>query len=288
MSTPYVIVLGTAQDGGFPHIGCQRKCCAAAWDDPALRRNVACLGIVDPASSQCWMIDCTPDFPRQLRMLTNGDAERPYELAGLFLTHAHIGHYTGLSYFGREALNSANLPVHVMPRMREFLSTNEPWRGLVRDGHVQWRPLADGEPVSLAGELAIEPFVVPHRDELSETVGYRIVGPAKTVAWLPDIDGWQQNGFDVMALIHSVDVAYLDGTFFDADELPQRSTNEVPHPTIRDSLALFDSLTPADRAKVRFVHFNHTNPVLDEQGPERAAVVKSGAHIADDGERILI
>ncbi|MDP6035285.1 MAG: pyrroloquinoline quinone biosynthesis protein PqqB, partial [Verrucomicrobiota bacterium] len=66
---PFAIVLGTAQDGGYPQAGCKKDCCKGAWGDATKRRDVASLGIVDPGSNQRWFIECTPSFPRQVRRL---------------------------------------------------------------------------------------------------------------------------------------------------------------------------------------------------------------------------
>src|SRR5215213_6438416 len=85
-TAPYTIVLGIAQDGGYPQAGCTRPDCIAAWRDPRLRQRVASLGIVDPQSGERWIIDATPDFPSQLQSLGGGVP------TGILLTHAHIGH----------------------------------------------------------------------------------------------------------------------------------------------------------------------------------------------------
>ncbi|MCB0599928.1 MAG: hypothetical protein KDC28_01820, partial [Saprospiraceae bacterium] len=66
---PYLVVLGVAQDAGYPQANCQKSCCAPAWEHPANRRFVSCLGLVDPASGQRWIFDATPDFPDQLHLL---------------------------------------------------------------------------------------------------------------------------------------------------------------------------------------------------------------------------
>lgn len=284
MTAPYVILLGTAQDGGYPHVGCNATCCEPAWNDPTLRRRVACFGIVDPATKSCWMIDCTPDFPSQLRILN----EIGGTLAGIFLTHAHIGHYTGLINFGREAMNADRFPAYAMPRMRAFLEANQPWCDLIRNDNIVFHSLTNGEPVKLNDRITIEPFLVPHRDEHSETVGYRITGPNRSVAYIPDIDGWPHDGFDLPALLDGVDIALLDGTFFDANEIPNRNVVEIPHPTIRETMQRLEPLPPTERAKVRFTHFNHTNPVLRRDSAESKAVVDAGLQIANDGDCIAI
>ena len=77
VTAPYTILLGLAQDGGYPQAGCNRPDCEAAWADQRLKRRVASLGIVDPVSNQRWMIDATPDFPAQLRMLQGKPSSAP-------------------------------------------------------------------------------------------------------------------------------------------------------------------------------------------------------------------
>lgn len=284
---PCTLVLGTAQDGGAPQAG---SFADPRWDDSAAQRMVACLGIVDPRSGKRWMVDATPDFRRQLLDLRRaaGGADRPV-LDGVFLTHAHIGHYTGLMFLGHESIGAKGVPVWAMPRMRAFLETNGPWSQLVRYGNVALQPLADGVPVTLSDGLRVTPFLVPHRQEFSEVVGFRIEGPGRSVLWLPDIDSWTQwdaQGTRLEQVLATVDVAYLDGTFFANGEIPGRDMTGFPHPFVRTTMDRLAALPAAERAKVRFVHFNHTNRVLDPKSGERAQVRAAGFGVAEEGERV--
>ncbi|HET9766238.1 MAG TPA: MBL fold metallo-hydrolase, partial [Thermoanaerobaculia bacterium] len=189
-AAPFAVVLGVAQDGGYPQAGTKES---AAWDDPAQRRLIASLGIVDPQSGERWLVDCTPDFPQQLHRLDRlAPAAGTPGLAGILLTHAHVGHYAGLIHLGREAMGAQRVPVYAMPRMEAFLRGNGPWELLVRLGNVELRPLAAGTPVRLGARLTATPLIVPHRDEYSETVAFRIAGPTRTLLWLPDIDKWER------------------------------------------------------------------------------------------------
>lgn len=250
--SPYTIVLGIAQDGGYPQAGCERPDCVAAWNNPKLRRHVVSLGIVDPATHERWMIDATPDFPEQLHALGG------LPFAGILLTHAHIGHYLGLAQLGREVIGAHDLPVYAMPRMRTFLEHNGPWDQLVRLHNIDIRPMKDGVPIRLNANITVTPVAVPHRGEYSETVGFIVKGPKRSVLWIPDADRWE----NVEALIARVDVAYLDGTFFDAKELPGRNLAEIPHPMMHDSMQRFEKLPARERAKIRFIHLNQSNPAL--------------------------
>ena len=269
---PFTVVLGVAQDGGYPQAGCNRADCIAAFRDPQLGRRVASLGIVDPKSGQRWIIDATPDFPAQLRAL---DEIAPGALPSILLTHAHIGHYLGLAHLGREVLGAKGVAVYAMPRMRAFLEKNGPWDQLVRLGNIRIVPLEAGVEVKLSERIAVTALVVPHRDEYSETVGFIVRGPHAKVLWLPDIDKWEKWAEPLESVLERVDVAYLDGTFFDASELPGRDLSEIPHPTITETLKRLEG-KPV-RRKVRFIHLNQSNPLLRKPGEVRIAV---------EGERV--
>jgi pyrroloquinoline quinone biosynthesis protein B len=278
-ANPYVVVLGVAQDGGAPHAGCARTCCAERWRDPSRRLHVACLGIVDPAASACWLLDATPDLPIQLHRLGK------FELTGILLSHAHIGHYTGLVHLGREVMGARGVAVYAMPRMHAFLSDNGPWDQLVRLGNIELQPLAAGQPVALSPRVTVTPLVVPHRDEYSETVGFRIDGPDRSALYISDIDKWDRWDRRIEDLIAEVDVAWLDGTFYDATEVPGRSMDEIPHPFMTESMRRFEALPASERDKVRFIHLNHTNPALDPDSAARRAIEAAGFRVAGERER---
>jgi pyrroloquinoline quinone biosynthesis protein B len=276
-TTPYTIVLGIAQDGGYPQAGCNRPDCIAAWRDPRLRRRVASLAVVDPQSRQRWIIDATPDFPSQLRTLDEAAprADASPLLDGILLTHAHIGHYLGLAQLGREVLGAHSIRVYAMPRMRDFVRNNAPWDQLVSLHNIELAPLEDGVEIALNERIHVTPLRVPHRDEYSETVGFLIRGPSRSILWLPDIDKWERWSTPLESVLGRVDVAYLDGTFYDASELPGRDLREIPHPLMTETLARL-AASPM-LAKVRFIHLNQSNPLLREK---RAGVV-----VAFEGER---
>ena len=284
---PYLVVLGIAQDGGVPQAGTKEH---KGWDDETFAHRVVCLAIVDPKTSQRWMIDCTPDFPSQLHSL---DEVAPVEgkpgLSGIFLTHAHIGHYTGLVHLGHEVMGASDVPVYAMPRMHTFLSENGPWDQLVRYKNIVLEPLAAGTPIRLNNRLSIEPFLVPHRQEYSEVVGYRITGPSRSVLFIPDIDSWEEwaeEGSLIEEIIPTVDVAYLDATFFSDTEIPGRDMSGVPHPFITHSMERLAHLPTQQRATVRFIHLNHTNPALSPDSDARRTIHERGFRVADEMERV--
>jgi len=259
-----LVVLGTAQDGGMPHIGCERGPCAAARRGERSAARVACLGLTDGARS--FLFDATPDLPAQVHAL---GARRP---DGIFLTHAHLGHYLGLAFLGKEALGARGVPVYATERMRAFLRTDAPWRLLVEEGRIDLR---DNASVDLGG-VRVSSFPVPHRAEISDTVGYLVEGPRRRALFVPDTDAWSKWDRDVRALVESVDLAFLDASFFSAEELPGRSMAEIPHPLVPDTMARLAGL--GDR--VRFLHLNHSNPLWEDPRP----VEERGFHLAREGE----
>ena len=283
---PFAIVLGTAQDGGYPQAGCKKNCCKGAWGDDAKRRDVASLGIVDPATSQRWFIECSPSFPRQVRRLDEAHPKLAGKLDGILLTHAHIGHYAGLIHLGREVMGARGVPVHVMPRMEKFLSTQGPWSQLVGLKNIQLYPMRDDRTFALNKRLRVTPFLVPHRDEFSETVGFRIEGPQQKILWLPDIDKWEKWKTPLEKALKDVDIAYLDGTFFANGELPGRDMSKIPHPFIAETMRRLKDQPPALCAKVRFIHLNHTNPAHNPKSTAAKAIRAVGMRVAGQGERV--
>lgn len=283
--TPAVVVLGVAQDGGVPQAGSFDD---ARWDEPRRQRQVVCLGIVDPVRGKRWMIDATPDFPRQLLELyrTAPGPKRPV-LDGIFLTHAHMGHYPGLLYLGKESIGAKEIPVWAMPRMHAFLEGNAPWNFLVSERNIVLHELAAETPVDLGGGIRVTPIVVPHRQEFSETVAFRIDGPDRAYLWMPDIDSWREldaMGTRIEDLVASVDIAYIDGTFFANGEIPGRDMSGFPHPFIRDTLARFAALPERERRKVRFIHLNHTNPALQQGSAAWLEIDATRMEVAQEGE----
>jgi pyrroloquinoline quinone biosynthesis protein B len=288
-SGPYLVVLGVTQDGSLPHAGCEKICCQAAWHDPALQRRVSCIAIVDPASSERWLIDATPDFKHQLRALDEMAPDSASRgLSGILLTHGHIGHYTGLMHLGREVIGAKAMPVYVMPRMHDFLSTNGPWDQLVRLKNIVLHPMQNNQPLRLNNRISVTPFLVPHRDEYTETVGCRITGPQRSAVFIPDIDKWEKWDRRIEEVIASVDIAYLDGTFYADGEVSGRSMAEIPHPFIIETMQRLASLPTAEKSKVRFIHLNHTNPALQPGSSAGQEIAKAGFHLAQEGERFAL
>ena len=274
---PFVVVLGTLQDGGSPHMGCEKECCK----NPDASRKVVSLGLIDPVSNKKFLLEASPDFVAQTRMLKAFLPSSAITLPdGIFLTHAHIGHYAGLMFLGREAMNSKAVPVYAMPKMKSFLENNGPWSQLVSLNNILINPLSEGKWENISPSLKVKPILVPHRDEFSETVGFIIEGPHKKLLFIPDIDKWEKWQTAIVSLIKEVDYALIDGTFFNAAEVGNRNIAEIPHPLVEESMQLLGSLPAKEKEKIMFIHFNHTNPLLNEESKEARLVKSKGFRIA--------
>jgi len=284
---PYVIVLGIGQDAGVPQMGCNSPFCQKAWKDPSLRRMVSSIALVDPDAGKRWIFDATPDLPEQFQLLKSATADRTNRIDGIFLTHAHIGHYTGLMYLGRESMGAKNVKVFAMPRMRSMLEQNAPLSQLVHLRNIDISQLADGVAVKLNDRITVEPFLVPHRDEFSETVGYRIRTDSKTFIYIPDIDKWEKWNTPIADIVRSSDHILIDGTFY-ADGEIDRPMSEVPHPFITETIALLKGLPAKDRAKVVFMHFNHSNPLVQGDRSKLSLIRRLGFSAATEGQRFLL
>ena len=280
---PFLMILGVAQDAGYPQAGQSQEWKQLKSGERTLGLATS-LGIIDPVSNQRWLFEATPHFNRQLNLMDEISKTTHYPYDGIFLTHAHIGHYTGLIHLGREVMGAQNIPVYAMPGMRYFLTNNGPWSQLVSLKNIDLKPLANKAPAQLNERISVMPIQVPHRDEFSETVGFVIHVLDKKLLFIPDIDKWEKWNESILDWIKKVDIALLDATFYSNGEIPGRDMSEIPHPFVEESMTLFANLSPEDKAKVHFIHFNHTNPLLMSESAETRLVQEAGFKVAKQGQ----
>ena len=277
IESDYIQVLGVVQDAGYPHIGCEKDCCKVVSPGDYF---VSCLGLVDKTNNKRYLFDATPDIHNQINLLEKFPEANLID--GIFLTHAHIGHYTGLMYLGREGLGGKNIMVYALKRMARFLTKNGPWDQLVKLNNISIQKISNKEFVKLSENIFVVPIRVPHRDEYSETVGYKIIGKSKKILFIPDIDKWDEWKKSIIEEVKLVDYAFIDGTFYNGTEL-NRDMREIPHPSIEETLQLFSNQPVAERNKIYFIHINHTNPILTNKNGIKDLVEGLGFNIAQRG-----
>lgn len=281
-SSQFITVLGIAQDAGFPHINNPDEWNAFRKDN-SKKALVVSLGLIDIELNQKWLFEATPNMPEQLHIIEQDFLKTNTIIDGVFLTHAHIGHYTGLMHFGREAMGASQIPVYAMPKMKEFLNQNGPWSQLVDLENISIRKMKEDSTIILNKYLKVTPFIVPHRDEFSETVGYKIEGKYKSALFIPDINKWELWERSIVDEVEKVDYAFIDATFFKEGEIP-RPMSEVPHPFIVETIELFKDALIATKAKVVFIHFNHSNPAIKEAHPLKDSIQNLGFRFAKQGD----
>ncbi len=279
-SSSTLVILGIAQDGGSPQIGCDKSCCKILWEKKIFE-SVTSVGLIDNVENRFFLIDASPDITKQYQMLKSLSLNG--SLGGIVLTHAHIGHYSGLLFFGKESLGARKINVYSMPKMSFFLKNNGPWSQLIQDKNIIINQLKNNTIQTLSKYISIKPIIVPHRDEFSETVGYLIKGDLKSALFLPDIDKWEKWDKKIEDFIKNVDYAFIDGTFYNGKEIPHRNMNEIPHPFVIETLERLKNLKKKHKKKVYFIHLNHTNPLLKPNNEITKEIIKRGYNIARTG-----
>ena len=281
-----VVILGTSQDGGRPQVGCQKICCEAARKEPDLARFPVALGIKGTDDS-FHLVEASREMARQFDIWASTEGFAGV-LSSLCLTHAHLGHVDGLGLFGKEVMGVKGLITYCSPAMISLLNKTPAWLELLRQEALLPRPWDAGtsfEPTEKCG-FTITPIPVPHRSELTDTHALLVTGPERRLLFLPDIDSWDEvlhgRGLKEWLDEMDVDIALIDGTFWDSDELADRNMDEVPHPTVVDSLERLGRRNPQD-PEIHFLHLNHTNPLHDLGSEQSLEVMHKGWNVCEQG-----
>ena len=285
-TSPFIYVLGNVQDAGLPHIGCESKICLDAFNEKK-QYYVTSIALIDKENKEYSLFDVTPNITEQLLMISKGIFKQFILPKNIFITHAHIGHYTGLMYFGREALGSKGIKVNALPRMYDFISNNGPWSQLVKLGNISLNEINFRDNIEINAHLSVIPIQVPHRDEFSETSAFLIKGPNKTALFLPDIDKWSKWSISLIEILENVDYAFIDATFYTNTEI-NRDIDEIPHPLVIETMNLLAELSDYQKNKVYFIHMNHTNQMLDPNSEITRNVLTKGFNIARLGQKFYL
>ena len=282
----YIYILGNTQDAGLPHIGCQHKFCQDNFDIHE-EYFVTSIAVVNSDLRKYILFEATPDITYQLNYLKNNVFQEFLLPESLYITHAHMGHYTGLMYFGREALGAKDLMVRVLPRMSNFLQNNGPWSQLVDINNIKIKEINFGLSTNELSNIKVTPVKVPHRDEYSETAGYIIEGKNKKALFIPDIDKWEKWDRNLSQLAKEFDFLLIDATFYDSKEI-NRDISEIPHPLVTETIDLLSGLDLKNRNKVYFIHMNHTNMMLNPDSELSKLVTSKGFNIARLGQKLYL
>lgn len=279
-----VIVLGTAQDGGVPHAGCLCENCTAARTSGRRRLPVS-LGIL--SGNEMAMVDATAAFEEQMFTLWSRTpasdtytGERFQPPTTVILTHAHTGHYVGLWQLDRSVLAANGVRVIGPPLTIALLRANEPWVRMAQDGFIRLVAMPYGSPFEAVEGVQVTLIQAPHRSEwATDTAALRIEGSGGSLLYVPDIDSWDEWDRDLIQTVSDVDVALLDGCFWQA---PNRKG--VPHPPMLETMDRLREVVDTGRTRVMFTHLNHSNPAFTPDSDELRIVRERGFNVATEGD----
>ncbi|MFB6294766.1 MAG: MBL fold metallo-hydrolase [Candidatus Nanohaloarchaea archaeon] len=262
-------ILGSVQDGGVPHLGCTCATCERARDDPSQQRYATSMKVYHEENDVTYLFDASPDIRFQLS---------DEFLDGIFLSHGHLGHISGLLYLGKESFNANMVDVHCSESVADFMHDSYPYRLLIDRNNIVVNEHEDGDHVELM-DLQVVPVEVVHRYVPTDMHAFRIESDDTTLFYMTDIDYWTD---DAIEEVENADIAVVDGCFWSKEEIDRYE--RVPHPPIKESLDVFAD-TDTD---IIFTHMNHTNPVLDPDSEERQQVEDAGFRVADEGMEIQL
>ena len=240
--------------------------------------------------------ECPPLWP--------GPDDPTAPIHGIFLTDAELDHTLGLlslrqarelHVYGTAAVRTLLSQCAVLPTLESYTVVH--WHA-ARPGERFALRYRDGAPSPLwcepfdatSGRLpryARAHYAPGSAPSSGVVVGYRI-GDARTnrvAVFLPSVAALDAGVVEELRETHLV---LVDGSFWADDEMHQhqrgtataRSMGHMPINGADGSLRLLGQLT---NSHIVYTHINNTNPMLFEDGPQRACLAGAGASIAHDG-----
>jgi pyrroloquinoline quinone biosynthesis protein B len=299
-----VRVLGSAAGGGFPQWNCGCENCRGVRSGTAgssrfrarTQESIAVSG-----DGESWfLINCSPEIRAQIESFPGlwPRAKRHSPIAGILFSNGDLDHVLGLLSL-RE---SHPLVVHATAVVRDdFRKGNTMARTLDRfTGQLDWRVVVPGEEQALGGEgTKLRVTAVPisgnmplhmkglREPSVEDNVGY-VIRDERTGGKLAYLSGVAGPSPALERAVADADVVFFDGTFWTSDELIRlglgtRRAEDMSHWPLSGPNGSLEFLGRLPAKRRIFIHVNNTNPILDEQSPERAEVVAKGAEVAFDG-----
>jgi pyrroloquinoline quinone biosynthesis protein B len=295
-----VRVLGSAAGGGFPQWNCHCETCEAARGGVRARPRTQSSLAIRGDDGPWFLVNASPDARQQLETLAlPADGVRAAPIAGVLLTDAEIDHTAGLLL-----LRESATPVRVFGSAgveRALRHAYPVLEMLERYCGAEWQTLESGETRPLEGSsLAVEPFEVGGdaplylggADSDLQASGFVLRDSASggVVTYVPGLARLDENVLDRFA---ASDLVLVDGTFWREDELARlgisaRSAADMGHVALSGPGGTLEALAGLQRPRKVLVHINNTNPILFEDSPERAAVLRAGVEVAYDGLEVQL
>jgi pyrroloquinoline quinone biosynthesis protein B len=303
-----ITILGSAAGGGFPQWNCNCRNCAGVRDGSvrAKPRTQSSIFVRPEAGTDGVLLNASPDVLEQIRSrpaLQPARQLRDTAIAGVVLVDGQVDHATGLLML-RE--RTTPLPVWCTDAVAQDLLSGHPVFSVLRHycGVEHHRIPLDGTSFTVRGvadlSLCALPLAgkaapySPHRaagvagDNIGLTIADRRSGA--TVFYAPGLMELSPPVFEAMS---SADAVLVDGTFWTDDEmlrlgLSGHTARSMGHLALAGPGGVIEWLARLPRGTQRWLlHINNTNPILDEDSPERAVLRHAGIGLCEDGMEIV-
>ena len=304
-----VTILGSAAGGGFPQWNCNCRNCAGvrARTVRAHARTQSSIFVRSDAGADGILFNASPDILEQIRCraaLQPARSLRDTAIAGVVLVDGQVDHVTGL-FMLRE--RGSRLPLWCTDAVHDDLRGGNPVLAVLDHycGVERHRVALDGGSFTVPGVAGLRLRALPlrgkaapyspHRErgEPGDNIAITVTDAARGTAlfYAPGLEEVTPAVFDAMA---NADAVLVDGTFWRDDEmialgLSGKRARDIGHLAQSGPGGMLEHLArlPA-RTRRYLIHVNNTNPILDEDSPERAELRRAGVTVCEDGMEIVL
>lgn len=244
------------------------------------------------------MLNASPDIRAQLTACPDmhPPALRGSPIKSVVLTNGDIDHIAGLLTLREKT----GFTLYATQDILDIIAENSVFA--VLDPTLVFPAVIALDTPFIANGLTITPFAVPGKIALfkesgvidttamgEQTIGLQIEANGKTLFYVPgcaDLPDW------LVTRLATGDLLLFDGTVWQNDDMPRSGTGEktgarMGHLAMSGAAGSLQRLASVAGRKT-FIHINNTNPILQPDGPERAAVLAAGWDIARDGMEITL
>lgn len=306
-----VSVLGSAAGGGFPQWNCACQNCSrlragTLRGKPRTQSQVA----IEVGPDRWCLLNASPDLRSQIEAtpelqprVNAGPGVRMSPITSVILTSGDLDSTLGLLML-REF---QPLQIYATPSIQEITTEENAFFRMLRRGRPQaaWNDMLPGKKFGLEGEskgsdVLIEAIPLPGAypeyvdaeravelppEEAVIAVEVEAVASGRRLIYCPSLP---ELNADLLSRFAACDLLLLDGTFWVNDELirvmgGRRTAQRMGHVPIAGQEGSLERLRAITRPQKVYIHINNTNPILDEDSPERKQLITAGSSVAYDG-----
>lgn len=300
----HIRILGSAAGGGFPQWNCNCRNCRGLREGTlsATARTQSSIALSDDGVN--WIIcNASPDIRAQIEAfpaLQPARALRDTAIRALILLDSQIDHTTGLLTL-REGCPHE---VWCSEMVHQDLTSGFPLFNMLEhwNGGLRWNPIDLEQSFSVAACPALRftpiplrsaaPPYSPHRNDPhpGDNLGL-LVEDSRTGGRLFYAPGLGQVDGELLEWMDRADCLLVDGTLWRDDEMIHCGVGDklgsaMGHLPQSGAGGMLEVLERLPRQRKVLIHINNTNPILDEDSPERAELGARGIEVAWDGMHI--